>query len=146
MNGGVGVTGVAAPVELTTVNGKITLAGARRDAKLNTVNGAIDAVFTDLPKGSNLDVRTVNGSIALTLPAKAGFRLEGHTMSGEILSSFGFPVTPTPEAAPRQRRSARRAREDPRRPAEDPRRDPQEGEGKAKAKEKAARRTATRTS
>jgi DUF4097 and DUF4098 domain-containing protein YvlB len=98
VNGGVSVTGVAAPVELTTVNGKITLAGGRRDAKLNTVNGAIDAVFTDLPKGSNLDVRTVNGSIALTLPAKAGFRLEGHTMSGEILSSFGFPVTPAPEA------------------------------------------------
>jgi len=98
VNGAVSVAGVSAPVELTTVNGKITLAGGRRDAKLNTVNGAIDAIFTDLPKGANLDVRTVNGAIALTLPAKAGFRLEGRTMSGEILSSFALPVAPAPEA------------------------------------------------
>jgi DUF4097 and DUF4098 domain-containing protein YvlB len=110
VNGGVSVAGVAAPLELTTVNGKITLAGARRDAKLNTVNGAIDAIFTDLPKGATLDVRTVNGSIALTLPAKAGFRLEGHTMSGEILSSFGFPAAATPEAE-RDREEANAARE-----------------------------------
>ncbi|MEO8587397.1 MAG: DUF4097 family beta strand repeat-containing protein [Acidobacteriota bacterium] len=110
VNGAVNVTGVAAPVELTTVNGKITLAGGRRDAKLNTVNGAIDATFADLPKGANLDVRTVNGGIALTLPAKAGFRLEGHTMSGEILSSFGFPAGATPEAV-RERSEASAARE-----------------------------------
>jgi DUF4097 and DUF4098 domain-containing protein YvlB len=98
VNGGVSMTGVSAPVDLTTVNGKITLEGGRGDAKLNTVNGAIAASFTDLPKGANLDLRTVNGGIALTLPAKAGFRFEGHTMSGEILSSFAFPVAATPEA------------------------------------------------
>ncbi len=110
VNGGVNVTGVSAPVELTTVNGKITLAGGRRDAKLNTVNGAIDATFTELPKGAQLDVRTVNGGIVLTLPGKAGFRLEGHTMSGEILSSFGFPVAAAPEAV-RDREEANAARE-----------------------------------
>ncbi|HQQ76505.1 MAG TPA: DUF4097 family beta strand repeat-containing protein [Thermoanaerobaculia bacterium] len=97
VNGGVSVTGVAAPVELTTVNGRIVLEGGRRDAKLNTVNGAIVAGFAELPKGSVLDVRAVNGSISMTLPAQAGFRLEGHTMSGEILSSFSLP-TPAPEA------------------------------------------------
>lgn len=110
VNGGVSVAAVSAPVELTTVNGKITLAGGRRDAKLNTVNGTIEAGFTDLPKGASLDVRTVNGSIALTLPAKAGFRLEGHTMSGEILSSFGFPAVVAPEAE-RDREETRVARE-----------------------------------
>lgn len=98
VNGGVTVTGLAGPVELTTVNGTIALAGGRRDAKLNTVNGKIEAAFTELPRGAQLDLRTVNGAIALTLPAKAGFRLEGHTMSGEILSSFAFPVTPLPES------------------------------------------------
>jgi DUF4097 and DUF4098 domain-containing protein YvlB len=98
VNGGVNVTAVSGPVDLTTVNGKIVLAGGRRDARLNTVNGAIEATFAELPKGANLDAKTVNGSIVLTLPAKAGFRLEGHTMSGEILSSFALP-TPAPEAA-----------------------------------------------
>jgi DUF4097 and DUF4098 domain-containing protein YvlB len=110
VNGGVTVTGVAAPVELTTVNGMITLAGGRRDAKLNTVNGTIVAAFTDLPKAANLDLRTVNGGIALTLPAKAGFRLEGHTMSGEILSSFALPAPALPEAVV-EREEAKAARE-----------------------------------
>jgi DUF4097 and DUF4098 domain-containing protein YvlB len=97
VNGGVTVAGVAAPVALTTVNGTITLSGGRRDAKLSTVNGAIEATFSDLPKGTDLELKTVNGSILVTLPARAGFRLEGHTMSGEILSSFGFPAAATPE-------------------------------------------------
>jgi DUF4097 and DUF4098 domain-containing protein YvlB len=109
VNGGVSVSGVGSPVELTTVNGMITLSGGRRDAKLNTVNGAINAAFTELPKGADLDLRTVNGGIALTLPAKAGFRLEGHTMSGEILSSFSLP-TPAPEAV-RERDEAKAERE-----------------------------------
>ncbi len=110
VNGSVNVASVSAPVELTTVNGKITLTGGRRDAKLNTVNGAISATFTELPKGAELDARTVNGSIALTLPAKAGFRLEGHTMSGEILSSFALPASPAPEAV-RESDEARASRE-----------------------------------
>jgi DUF4097 and DUF4098 domain-containing protein YvlB len=110
VNGAVSVTGVSAPVELTTVNGMITLASGRRDAKLNTVNGTIVAAFTDLPKGSNLDLRTVNGGIALTLPAKAGFRLEGRTMSGEILSSFALPGPALPEGVA-ERDEAKAARE-----------------------------------
>lgn len=110
VNGGVSVTDVAAPLELTTVNGKITLAGGRRDTKLNTVNGAIEAGFAELPKGAHLDVRAVNGAIALTLPAKAGFRLEGHTMSGEILSSFALPAPALPEAVV-EREEANAARE-----------------------------------
>jgi DUF4097 and DUF4098 domain-containing protein YvlB len=110
VNGGVSVTGVAAPLDLTTVNGKITLAGGRRDAKLNTVNGAIEAGFAELPKGAHLDVRTVNGAIALKLPARAGFRLEGHTMSGEILSSFALPAPPQPEGIV-EREEAKAARD-----------------------------------
>jgi DUF4097 and DUF4098 domain-containing protein YvlB len=110
VNGAVSVSELAAPLNLTTVNGMITLAGGRRDAKLNTVNGTIVAAFTDLPKGANLDLRTVNGGIALTLPAKAGFRLEGHTMSGEILSSFALPAPALPEAVV-EREEAKAARE-----------------------------------
>ena len=138
VNGGVNVTGVAAPVELTTVNGMITLSGGRRDAKLNTVNGTIVAGFTDLPKGADLDVRTVNGGIALTLPAKAGFRLEGHTMSGEILSSFPLPATPAIDAV-REGDEARAAREriraEQRKVRDEIRRKEKEGEKARKSKD-----------
>ena len=139
VNGAVSVTGVAAPMELTTVNGKISLAGGRRDAKLNTVNGAIEAGFAELPKGASLDVRTVNGAIALTLPAKAGFHLEGHTMSGEILSSFALPAVAAPEGG-RERDEANATREkiraEQRKVRDEMRRAEKE---KVKAKEKASK-------
>jgi DUF4097 and DUF4098 domain-containing protein YvlB len=111
VNGAVSVTDVAARVDLSTVNGKIDVAGARREAKLNTVNGTIRATFAELPKDVNVDVRTVNGGIALTLPAKAGFRFEGHTMSGEILSSFPLPATADDDVAMRARDESRAARD-----------------------------------
>ncbi len=111
VNGAVSVSELAAPMDLSTVNGKIDVTGARREAKLNTVNGAIRASFTELSKGVSVDVRTVNGGIALTLPAKAGFRFEGHTMSGEILSSFALPAAVDDDEAVRVRDASKAARD-----------------------------------
>jgi DUF4097 and DUF4098 domain-containing protein YvlB len=111
VNGAVSVLDVAAPMDLSTVNGKIDVTRARRDAKLNTVNGAIHASFAELQKDASVDVRSVNGGIALVLPAKAGFRFEGHTMSGEILSSFALPAAADDDEAARARDESRAARD-----------------------------------
>lgn len=111
VNGAVKVSDVAAPIDLSTVNGKIDVTGARRDSRLNTVNGVIRAAFVELPNGANLDVRTVNGGITLTLPAKAAFRFEGHTMSGEILSTFALPAAADADEGVREREATRSARE-----------------------------------
>ncbi|HMA29450.1 MAG TPA: DUF4097 family beta strand repeat-containing protein [Thermoanaerobaculia bacterium] len=111
VNGAVSVLDVAAPMDLSTVNGKIDVTRARREAKLATVNGAIRATFAELQKGVSVDVRTVNGGIELTLPAKAGFRFQGHTMSGEILSSFALPAAADDDEAARARDEARAARD-----------------------------------
>ncbi len=111
VNGAVSVLDLAAPMDLSTVNGKIDVTRARREAKLNTVNGAIRATFAELQKGVSVDVRTVNGGIELTLPAKAGFRFEGHTMSGEILSSFALPSAADDDEAARARDEAKAARD-----------------------------------
>ena len=111
VNGAVSVSELAAPLDLSTVNGKIDVTGARGASKLNTVNGVIRATFVDLPKDANLDVRTVNGGITLTLPAKAGFRFEGHTMSGEILSTFPLPAAPDANEAMRERDATRAERD-----------------------------------
>ena len=111
VNGAVSVLDLAAPMDLSTVNGKIDVTGARREAKLNTVNGAIRATFAELQKGVSVDVRTVNGGITLTLPAKAGFHFEGHTMSGEILSSFALPAAVDDDQAARARDESKAARD-----------------------------------
>lgn len=91
VNGAVTTKGVAGEQELTTVNGTLELAGARRSLKLNTVNGTIVGSLAELSKGMRIDASTVNGRIALTLPQRAGFRFEGHTMSGDIYTTFPFP-------------------------------------------------------
>ena len=111
VNGAVSVLDVVAPVDLSTVNGKIDVTRARREAKLNTVNGAIHATFAELAKSASVDVRTVNGGIELVLPAKAGFHFEGHTMSGEILSSFALPAAPEDDEVTRARDESRAARD-----------------------------------
>ena len=90
----------------------------------------------------------MNGSIALTLPAKAGFRLEGHTMSGEILSSFAFPVPPAPEAV-RERDEVRAERDRIRaeqRKVRDEIRKKEKEKAKAKPRRSPARRTSSSTS
>jgi len=111
VNGAVSVSELAAPLDLSTVNGKIDVTGARRETKLNTVNGVIRAAFAELPKGASVDVRTVNGGITLILPARAGFRFEGHTMSGEILSTFPLPAAADADEAVRERDETRAARD-----------------------------------
>jgi DUF4097 and DUF4098 domain-containing protein YvlB len=91
VNGAVTAKGVSGEQELTTVNGSVETTGARRSMKLSTVNGSISASLSELPKGTLVEARTVNGRIALTLPQKASFRFEGRTMSGDILSTFSLP-------------------------------------------------------
>ncbi len=91
VNGNVTAAGVAAELSLSSVNGKVEVAGARHGLKLSTVNGSVDAQVSELPKGAEIELKSVNGNLALKLPAAAGFRFEGKTMSGEILSSFSLP-------------------------------------------------------
>jgi DUF4097 and DUF4098 domain-containing protein YvlB len=97
VSGGVRVKGITADLKLSTVNGGIEVGGARGNLKLETVNGNIDASAAELAKDAEVALRSVSGNLVLRIPAAAGFRFEGRTMSGEILSTFPFPaMTPEP--------------------------------------------------
>jgi DUF4097 and DUF4098 domain-containing protein YvlB len=92
VNGSITAAGIAAELALSSVNGKVEVAGARNNLKLSTVNGNVDAQVSELPKGTEIQLKSVNGNLALNLPAAAGFRFEGKTMSGEIFSTFSLPT------------------------------------------------------
>ncbi|MEO6327035.1 MAG: DUF4097 family beta strand repeat-containing protein [Thermoanaerobaculia bacterium] len=92
VNGNIQVRGVSGELELSTVNGRITFDGARHDARLSTVNGNIDGSFAELPRGTDVKAETVNGNVTLRLPASAGFKFTGRTMSGDIASTFALPA------------------------------------------------------
>ena len=110
VSGRVSVKGITADLKLSTVNGRIDVAGARGSLKLETVNGSIDASAAELAKDAELSLRSVSGNLVLHLPAAAGFRFEGKTMSGEILSTFPFPAM-TPAPGPPREAAARVVRE-----------------------------------
>jgi DUF4097 and DUF4098 domain-containing protein YvlB len=104
LNGGVSVKGIAADLKLSTVNGRIEVAGARHSLSLHTINGSVEAGVVELPKGAELELKSVSGNLSLTLPAAAGFRFEGRTLSGAIVSTFAIPVRAgTGEAARAER-------------------------------------------
>jgi DUF4097 and DUF4098 domain-containing protein YvlB len=109
VNGNVSVAGIAGALDATSVNGRIRLAGARHDVRAKSVNGAIEASVADLARGSAVEASTVNGNIQLELPARAGFAFHGHTMNGDILSTFPLPPRET-AAADAERMKADRER------------------------------------
>ena len=91
VNGNVSVSGIAGALEATSVNGRVRLAGSRHDVRAKSVNGAIEATVAELSRGASIEANTVNGNIQLELPARAAFEFHGHTMNGDILSTFPLP-------------------------------------------------------
>jgi DUF4097 and DUF4098 domain-containing protein YvlB len=91
VNGNVSARGISAATEISTVNGNAEVDGARRDLAVRSVNGNITASCAEVARGAQVSSETVNGNIKLRLPPSAGFQFSGHTMSGEIVTTFPLP-------------------------------------------------------
>jgi hypothetical protein len=74
------------PVRLTTRSKNIRLDGVAGDVRLQDDNGAIELGMRTV---GNIQVDNKNGDVQLSLPDRAGFRLDAHTRDGEIQSDFG---------------------------------------------------------
>jgi len=112
VNGNVSVDGIAGEVDARSVNGRVKLSGTRRDVTAHTVNGSIEAAAADLPRGARFEAETVNGNIALQLPPRAAFEFHGHTMNGDIVSTFALPPLEVPGEADRLRAEREKMRAD----------------------------------
>ena len=90
VNGEIAAEGLSGDVQAATVNGGVRLSTAG-EAEAETVNGSITAAIGQ-PSGSEaLTFKTVNGSIAVELPAGANADLQAATVNGDI--STDFPLT-----------------------------------------------------
>lgn len=85
-NGGIHVDGGAEQVNLNTSNGKITIQSGKGTVTAHTSNGSIEFSGT-LADGSH-SFTTSNGSIQVTLPADAHFRVDATTSHGKIETDF----------------------------------------------------------
>jgi len=76
---------ITGPLHLATRSKNIRLEQVSGDVRLQDDNGAVEVGMRTL---GNVQIDNRNGDIQLSLPDKAGFRLDAHTRDGEIQSDF----------------------------------------------------------
>jgi hypothetical protein len=89
INGGLLISGVAGPVKASSVNGSIRAARLEGEAELSTVNGKLEADFHRLSRCHAISLKSVNGTIHVSLPAGSGASVSARNLSGGIDSDFG---------------------------------------------------------
>jgi len=91
INGELDVEGVSGEVRASCINGRLNAHNLAGPAKLSNINGRLDAHFDQL-SGSGVELNSVNGALALTIPSDAQARIEASTVSGGIDNDFGLHV------------------------------------------------------
>src|SRR5580692_2125658 len=91
INGSLDVTGVTGEVHASCINGRLEAHNLSGRADLSTINGHLDAKFDEL-RGSSLELKSVNGSVELTIPSDSMAEIEASTVSGRIDNDFGLHV------------------------------------------------------
>ncbi len=92
VDGSIEARGIDTPANIRSVDGRITFEGVAPEA-LNTVDGAITATITNTDWARSLEVRSVDGEIDLTLPARISAHITGQTVDGAIESDFPMTVS-----------------------------------------------------
>jgi DUF4097 and DUF4098 domain-containing protein YvlB len=91
INGSLDVNGVTGEVRASCINGRLEAHNLSGRADLSTINGRLDAKFDELP-GSSIELKSVNGSVELTIPSDSKAQIEASTVSGGIENDFGLHV------------------------------------------------------
>ena len=90
VNGEVEATRLNGDVAVSTVNGSVTFS-TTGGGRASTVNGSIRGEMGRADWTDTLSMRTVNGSITLTLPATLNTEVRASTVNGDI--NADFPIT-----------------------------------------------------
>lgn len=91
VNGSIHVEGATAPVFVGTVDGEIDAETTGGPVHAFTVNGDVRAAVRGFGDTGAVKVTTVNGSVALELPADVDATVSAQTVNGDITSDF--PLT-----------------------------------------------------
>jgi DUF4097 and DUF4098 domain-containing protein YvlB len=91
INGSLDITGLTGEVHASCINGRLEAHNLAGRAELSTINGHLDARFDQLA-GSSIELNSVNGSVALTIPSDSKAEIEASTVSGGIENDFGLHV------------------------------------------------------
>jgi DUF4097 and DUF4098 domain-containing protein YvlB len=91
-NGGISISDVQGRMDFTTSNGGVALRRVGGTVHGGTTNGGLSIELTgDRWDGEELDVKTTNGGISMSVPENYSAHLETGTVNGNL--SIDFPVT-----------------------------------------------------
>ena len=90
VNGDIDISGVGGQVKASTVNGNLDASDLKSGCELKTVNGEVGAKFFELPSSAKVRLESVNGRIAVHLPASAEADVEARVTTGSISNDFGL--------------------------------------------------------
>ena len=99
VNGGVTVRNASGPVRAGTVNGGVDVNTSAGPVTAETVNGNVDARMASLQGTDDMTFKTVNGSVAIYVPAQFDATFRFDTVHGGIDSDF--PMTLSGKWGPR---------------------------------------------
>ena len=91
VNGKVVVEGIQGQIGLQSTNGGVRVQDAGGSVTARTTNGSIDCELREVSDDEDMNFRTTNGSITLTLPSNVQATLSARTTNGSV--STDFPVT-----------------------------------------------------
>ena len=93
-NGGVHCVNLESVVEATTTNGNVEVSTSEW-ASAKTTNGGVRVAIGNAKWSGELELVTTNGSVDVTLPASAEFKVDAATTNGGIHSDFPITVQGT---------------------------------------------------
>lgn len=88
LGGEVSVGQIAGDIEIKCLNGEVTLEDVTGGALVETMNGEINANIQALREGKPLSFTSMNGEIALFVPADAKANVRLRTQNGAIMTDF----------------------------------------------------------
>lgn len=92
VNGSLDVQKITGEINANLVNGKVRASDLTGEADLATVNGAIEANYNSLKNVSRIKLKSVNGSVNLTLPPSPNADIDASVVNGSITTEFPLTV------------------------------------------------------
>lgn len=92
VNGAVHASDVTGALVIETVNGSVQVSDAGGPVAATTVNGSITTALAAAGEAHEVELKTVNGSITVRVPADINAQLEASTVNGKVHSELPLQV------------------------------------------------------